>query len=408
MNKIIESYLQKAEEKKNEKEWDEAIFHYKSAINYKSAIKEPKLYDAYLNLGDCLRHKEDFDGAIKIYNQLMNLKPGYWQVYSRLERLVESQNISKYQLEQIVEIVKKSLEDDPDNTQNQTTLIYALSCLEKSEEAKEVCQKITYKNNLIKDSEFVKNYWDKNQSNLGKPNFVIVGFMKCGTTSLYDYISQHPKILPACRKEIMYFNNKILNKLDIDWYQANFPYIPDNSGYITGEASTLYVQYKSAAERLYKYFPNTKIIIVIRDPVARSISHYFFMKKLGYNIPPFEDLIKESIIEIDNMKDINNGIDGKIGIITSSLYSFYIKNWVELFGKDKILIVNAKTLSSRVNFALNRIYEFLDVSSYEIFEKDMKNVGEYNESIDSEVVSKLSVFFNKYNDEQMLSELDVV
>lgn len=399
MQKIAEAYLQKAKELANQQKWNKAIFHYKSAIE-----REPKLYDAYLDLGDCLRYNDNLDLAIKVYHKLVELKSDYWQVYSRFERLVEEPNISKDQLNTIVEIIKKSLVDNPDHPQNRTTLIYALSSLGKKEEAEAICKKTTYSNNLKLRPDFIQNHWQKDK--LGKPNFMIIGFMKCGTTALYDYISQHRNFLPACQKEIMFFNNEKLFNLGVDWYKSNFLHIPDNCDYITGEASTLYVQYPEVAKKVKFFFPKIKIIILIRNPVHRAISHYYFMKELGYQIPPLEQLVDESIEEIQNIDNISNCMDGKLGIVKSSLYAYYIEQWLQFFDQNQILIVNTEDLLSNTNITVNKVFDFLQMPNIDIVPTTKKNVGKYQKlKSDDEIYIKLSIFFDIYNKNYRLNDL---
>src|SRR6266700_6115485 len=104
------------------------------------------------------------------------------------------------------------------------------------------------------------------------PHFIIVGTMKGGTTSLYDFITLHPDIERAKVKEIHYFS---LNyHKGHQWYLDHFNSGPDK---ITGEASPTYFDAAnmSLIPNLIKSFnPRVKILLIVRDPIERAISHY--------------------------------------------------------------------------------------------------------------------------------------
>jgi hypothetical protein len=112
-----------------------------------------------------------------------------------------------------------------------------------------------------------------------KPNFIIIGAQRCGTTSLYNYLTRHPSILPARVKEVHYFDYKSYRGLL--WYKANFPmlthklkrYIKQKT-IITGEASPFYLYHPHAFKRIAQVLPNIKLIVILRNPVDRALSHY--------------------------------------------------------------------------------------------------------------------------------------
>ena len=111
------------------------------------------------------------------------------------------------------------------------------------------------------------------------PDFVIIGAQKSGTTSLYRYMIQHPSILAASKKEIHYFDIRYQNG-DL-WYRSHFPFsvLTKNRTFITGEASPYYLFHPHALTRMRQVIPKTKIIILLRNPVDRAISHFFHEKK---------------------------------------------------------------------------------------------------------------------------------
>ena len=112
------------------------------------------------------------------------------------------------------------------------------------------------------------------------PNFIILGVAKCGTSSLYKYLTSHPSSLPAEEKQIQYFKYYI--DRGFSWYQKQFP-VPNsfyddvvNKPFITGEASPGYIPYPEVASRIFQAFGSSgvKLIVVLRDPYERAYSSY--------------------------------------------------------------------------------------------------------------------------------------
>ena len=116
------------------------------------------------------------------------------------------------------------------------------------------------------------------------PDFVIIGAHKSGTTSLYDFITQHPSIESASEKEPCYFSTKY--KFGSLWYRSNFPtelskYLlaKKDGKFYTGEATTSYLFHPSSAYRMKKMLPNIKLIVILRNPVDRAYSNYNYSVK---------------------------------------------------------------------------------------------------------------------------------
>ena len=142
-----------------------------------------------------------------------------------------------------------------------------------------------------------------------RPGFLIIGQGKCGTSSLYHYLTGHPRVLPASEKQVHYFLYHTHQSLK--WYYSHFPTIESFLGrgaLMTGEASPGYMPYPSVLEmivtRLSPSSPNEvdkkkgmdawrdqieslpKIIAIVREPIDRAISSY----KYNYITPALEQL----------------------------------------------------------------------------------------------------------------------
>ena len=101
------------------------------------------------------------------------------------------------------------------------------------------------------------------------PDFIIIGAQMCGTTSLYDYLAKHPNVLLSYVKEIHFFDHSY-NK-GLLWYRSFFPLRIIKGKRMTGEASPYYIFHSHSAKRIAKTLPSVKLIVMLRNPVDRSI-----------------------------------------------------------------------------------------------------------------------------------------
>lgn len=132
------------------------------------------------------------------------------------------------------------------------------------------------------------------------PEFIIIGSAKSGTTSLFDYFNYHPLFQSPAIKEPNFFSQLFesthpnsfssIYKNTTDWYMSLFPSIQPPK--FTGEASTSYFTSYLAPQRLSTILPNIKLILLLRNPIDRFESHFFFQRK-GYRSA--QQLINDSI-----------------------------------------------------------------------------------------------------------------
>ncbi len=131
------------------------------------------------------------------------------------------------------------------------------------------------------------------------PDFLIIGVQKGGNNSLYNYLMKHPQIAPAVNKEIQFFSFNFHRGWD--WYISQFPYLQEkqvnsistDKRIITGEASPYYIFHPLAPERVKQWCPQIKLIVLLRDPVARAISYYHHCIRYSYESLPIKEAFEQ-------------------------------------------------------------------------------------------------------------------
>ena len=178
------------------------------------------------------------------------------------------------------------------------------------------------------------------------PNFLIIGAMKAGTTSLYHYLRAHPQVFMASVKELDFFAHEPNRSRSLDWYRRQFaPAEPDSVA--IGEASTIYAKYPrfpGVPERIAVQVPEVRLIYVVRHPIERIRSHYQHQVAVGAERAPFERAVFDNPIYLDY-----------------SRYAMQIDQYLPHFPRDQMLVITSEDLRHKRLATVRRVYEFLGV-----------------------------------------------
>jgi len=202
-------------------------------------------------------------------------------------------------------------------------------------------------------------------SSKNKPTFLIIGAQKCGTTSLFYYLSQHPQLNLPTIKEIHFFDLEY--ERGIDWYYRSFPKNPFLNNKLTGEASPYYLFHPLVPERVFKHLPKVKIIVLLRNPIERAYSHYHHQRKLGNEpIQSFEEaIINEELRISEEEEKLKRGIMNEspahrhYSYLSRGLYSVQIEIWMRYFSMSQMLFIKSEDLFEHPKPVLNKVYDFL-------------------------------------------------
>jgi hypothetical protein len=211
------------------------------------------------------------------------------------------------------------------------------------------------------------------------PHFIIIGGQRCGTTSLFNYLVQHPCIIPATKKEVHYFDlNYSKNK---GWYRAHFPsllymiYMRQKLKHscLTFEASPYYIFHPAVSKRVAETLPEVKLLALLRNPVDRAYSHYHFEVKLGNENLSFEDAIDREKEWLDSESNkLLNGMNyysfkhQHYSYLSRGIYVEQLKRWVHYFRRQNLMIIETNELYNDPACILKRLSTFLDISDWQL------------------------------------------
>jgi hypothetical protein len=204
------------------------------------------------------------------------------------------------------------------------------------------------------------------------PGFLIIGAQKSGTTTLYNYLNQHPAVGPSFTQEVHFFDLNFQRGLD--WYRAHFPTIfqrqltkfQSGMELTTGEASAYYLFHPHVCWRVRKTLPDVRLLVVLRDPTERAWAHYL------HNRRAFEPLSFEDAIEQEEERLLGERLRllrdeaatsftyREFSYLSRGVYVDQIRAWMAIFPREQIHIACSEDLLFKDPAAVvERVQRFL-------------------------------------------------
>ena len=357
--------------------------------DYRSAAERSLLFRVNLELGlaQAWKQQGQLAKSVAACQRAIAIDPTAEMPY----RIVQYQAIDPSTIDSVVAFYRKIGNSSPSSPLLWGNLGDLLTKQGQIDEAIDCYRRSCYLNAVAKDPQLAKLDWQ--QHHLIAPNFIIIGASKCGTTSLFFYLSQHPQILTPHKKEIDFFNHNF--DLGLPWYLAQFPAIADAKQFITGGASPSYMYDPLARERIKQLFPDTKLIIMLRNPVKRTISEYYHAVN--------RDLEQRSLSEIiDTERELlttqPKEVVESFGYLFNSIYLDKIAKWQADFPQENILIVDSESFFERTEVVMQQIWQFFDLPAISHLQHIRYNVGSYS-PVSQQIERQLQEFFAPYNRE---------
>ena len=228
--------------------------------------------------------------------------------------------------------------------------------------------------------------------------------MKCGTSALMVFMSLHPNIQSPNQELHMFDSPHYENHYK--WYQRHMPV--SCPGDVTIEKSPSYVRVQNVSERIHKFNHSAVFILVVRDPVMRAISEYYFHKRHSRKtLPSFEELV---------LNQTTGEVLNTSRLVKNSLFVEHLRPWTLFFTRKQLLVIDGdKFIKENPARTLHQVEKHLNVRHF--FENNMfvynqtkgyyclKNPGclpdtkgHMHPIIQPRVVGKLKKYFKPYNE----------
>jgi hypothetical protein len=179
------------------------------------------------------------------------------------------------------------------------------------------------------------------------PNLVIVGGMKCGTTSLHKYLAAHPEVFMSEEKELGFFTSWSMRDRGLSWYEKQFPVAAS----VRGESSPIYTAWPhvlGVPEAIAATLPEVKLIYLVRDPIERIVSHYLHRFGRGEESRELAEVAADPEFE-----------DSRY--VAESRYAMQLERYFAVFDREDILVIQQEALEHQRAETLRTVFRFLRV-----------------------------------------------
>ena len=240
------------------------------------------------------------------------------------------------------------------------------------------------------------------------PDFLVIGAKRCGTTSLFYHLPEHPCISKSPHDNMGFFNDNF--HLGVNWYKSFFPTIftrnkikSEFGNFLAFDVTTTYMEEESTANNVYQTKPNMKIIVILRNPVDRAYSQYRLNLREKAEKRSFEDAMEENMNELNKESHERYEIKPKFSAeennyLKKGLYAQQLRHWLNIFPMESMLILSMEEFESNQQAIYNKIFEFLNISQFEVKNTEKMEKGNYPQ-MKSETRSLLLDYFRSHNNE---------
>ncbi len=236
------------------------------------------------------------------------------------------------------------------------------------------------------------------------PDFYIAGAKKSGTTSLFWYLLEHPRVMAPFRKEIKFYTYHAY--LGVQWYRANFPWQRDKQHRqaLTLDATPNYLMHPAFATRMMAVTPWARVIVLLRDPVQRVISHYYHNRRRGLEPLSLAEAVAQEPQRIGSVPEaiardpcVDPSPYHLYGYLAESRYIEHLERLWAVVPRERVLVLRSEDLFTQPQATLEQVRAFLGLEPWQPRLK-VYNPGGYTADPDTRAVAAtLRDYFRPYN-----------
>jgi hypothetical protein len=225
------------------------------------------------------------------------------------------------------------------------------------------------------------------------PSFLVIGAQKGGTTSLYEYLLGSPDVRPARRKEIHFFETDAQWAKGSNWYRTHFDFLRANE--ITGEATPSLLLDPRAPARCHETVPECRLIVLLREPVARAESHYWHNVRRGREPLTFAEAVER---EPDRLAaaPLMSGDHKSWSYLARGRYAEQLARWLERFPREQLLVLESERFFRDPAAVVREVAAWLGVDAPPTDGLEPANAGSY-EPMDPALRARLEDHFRDPN-----------
>jgi len=217
------------------------------------------------------------------------------------------------------------------------------------------------------------------------PDFLIVGAQRCGTTSLFKTLMQHPDVArPFLRKGVHYFDTSY--DRGPSWYRGHFPLRASSRArrrgghVITGESSPYYMFHPRAPHRIGSDLPGVRLLVLLRDPVERAYSAHAHELAKGFESLPFQQALDAEPGRLRGERERMLAEDGyqsdayqHNAYLTRGQYVDQLVDLERVVGRERLLVLDSGDFFSVPEQVFAQVLAFLDLAPHSTIDYEQHN-----------------------------------
>jgi hypothetical protein len=240
----------------------------------------------------------------------------------------------------------------------------------------------------------------------GFPSGLIIGAQRSGTTSIFNYLVQHPDVLPPLGKELHYFDLHYAR--GVNYYRGRFPYSHRlGRGALTVDATPYYLAHPLAPERAARLLPQVKLIAMLRNPVERALSHYQHELRGGREKLSFVDAIDKEPERLAGEEERIRNEPGyyswnhhRYSYLRRGLYLEQLRQWLQHFPRSQLLVLQSEQLFREPAATMATVHAFLGLRDHRLDHYDDRfEQGNYRRAVPEDLKTRLTAYFEPHNRE---------
>jgi hypothetical protein len=232
------------------------------------------------------------------------------------------------------------------------------------------------------------------------PSFLILGAAKAGTTSLHEYLCQHPEVKAPLVKEIHYFDHSY--RRGLGWYQGHFPRLA--AGEVTGESTPYYLFHPAVPARVRRDLPDARFIVLLRNPIDRLVSQHNHELADGFEDLPLEDALAREPERIAAQEERVREEPGfrcfshqHHSYAARGRYAEQLERWFGYFDRERFLVLDAADLFESPCGVVEDAQRHLGLRELRPEDVSVRNARSY-EGISDDLRRQLHTAFASHNE----------
>src|SRR5689334_12081330 len=223
--------------------------------------------------------------------------------------------------------------------------------------------------------------WKAKPRKIKRLDFILAGAQKSGTTALHHFLSRHPNIKMGDQQEIHFFDNDANFIAGVDYAKLHNHYPPLGASMIAGDCTPSYMYHEPTAERIWKYNPQIKLLILLRNPVDRAFAHWNMQRFRGREPLDFFDAVREEQTRIAGAPALEAR---RFAYVDRGFYGRQLARLFKFFPREQLKIVKFEDFTVKQVETLASIFSFLGCKPLRSVRSKDRNVVPYERAMNWE------------------------